>query len=397
MPTREVIEIVTRMVDEFSGKSKKITETINRMSNGVIKSTKVVEDFDQGLNTGRVIIDKTTKGLRRFNFAWLSIMFAGMALNRVFGGLIKSQFELWGVTDMFSATLSVVFIPLMSSLIDILFPIMEWFMNLPEPVQKAIGIFVLLATGIGILLTVIGSVMLAVQGFAALWPAISATALPTIGGIIAALAPFIAIIAIIVAVVIGMYLAWKTNFLGMKQTVENFVNAIKQSFGGLVDIFKGVLSILKGIFTGDFTLIKEGLVKIFKGLFDFIVGGFKAAFNLVVGVVKGALMIVYNIIKAIIDGIGWIVGKVGKLFGGTGEPAWKLPSFQMGGIMPETGLAYLHKGERITPANEVNSSPMMNITVNANVSSDYDVRRIADQLKQYFVNDYERLIQRRGI
>jgi hypothetical protein len=107
-------------------------------------------------------------------------------------------------------------------------------------------------------------------------------------------------------------------------------------------------------------------------------------------------MIIYNAIKVIIDGIGWIVGKIGGLFGGTGQPAWKMPSFQTGGIMPETGLAYLHKGERVTPANEVNNSPNMNITINANVSSDYDVRRIAEQIKQYWVSDFERLTQRRG-
>jgi hypothetical protein len=63
--------------------------------------------------------------------------------------------------------------------------------------------------------------------------------------------------------------------------------------------------------------------------------------------------------------------------------------------MPYTGLAMLHKGETITPAGQtINNSP---ITINATVSSDYDVRRLADQLSKYWTNDMERQSKGRGI
>ena len=105
-------------------------------------------------------------------------------------------------------------------------------------------------------------------------------------------------------------------------------------------------------------------------------------------------MIVYNLIKVIIDGIGWLVGKVGGFLGiGGGGPAWKMPSFQTGGIMPYTGVAYLHKGEKITPAGESSSTTNIspNITINATVSSDYDVRKMATLINQYISREMQRV------
>ena len=48
------------------------------------------------------------------------------------------------------------------------------------------------------------------------------------------------------------------------------------------------------------------------------------------------------------------------------ERIWnELPlSFQHGGIMPYTGMAYLHKGEQIIPSNQ---TTMGNITININI------------------------------
>jgi len=74
--------------------------------------------------------------------------------------------------------------------------------------------------------------------------------------------------------------------------------------------------------------------------------------------------------------------------------------FQHGGIVPGSPVPILaHAGERITPANRVEAGGggVQNVTINATISNDYDVRRLADQLKRYWVTDFERVSQGRSI
>ena len=47
-----------------------------------------------------------------------------------------------------------------------------------------------------------------------------------------------------------------------------------------------------------------------------------------------------------------------------------IPEFQSGGIMPQDGLAYLHKGEQITPAASViNNDQGVNVNFSGNVTN----------------------------
>ena len=149
---RETITIVTKMVDLISGTTKKINESIESMAGGVQKSTKVIQTMNQGLVTEQKEITKTTKGLKQFKMEYLGIMFAGMAIYRTFGGLIRKQMELFGVSEMLSASWTVVLLPVMERLSDILYPLLEAFMDLPEGVKLAIGIFVILVAVIGLIL-----------------------------------------------------------------------------------------------------------------------------------------------------------------------------------------------------------------------------------------------------
>lgn len=382
------LSVNTAMVSKIMNKQGLI---FDKTGNVTDKAGRRIRNVNKTMDSGKI----AAKG---FNFAWLSVMFAGMAIYRVFGGIIRQQLQLWGLMEGFGAMITVVMLPVMEMLSDILWPIIDYFMNLPEPVQKVIGMFILLAAAIGLILMVLGQVML---GFIGIVLLMGSTAGPVImgviSGIVASLGLILLVIALIIAIGVGMYLAWKSNFLGMKEVVQFFIDSIKQWFGGIISIVKGVMDIVKGIFTGDFTLVKEGIIKIFTGLWNFLLGGWKASMAAVAMIVIGALKIVYGLIKVIIDGIGWVVGKAGKLLGFSGEPAWTMPSFQTGGVMPYTGMAYLHKGETITPANQTTNNSSPNITINANISNDYDVRRLADELKRYWTTDFERISKGRSI
>ena len=393
---KEVITIVTEMVDLVSGKTKKMTESIESLGGGVQKSTKQIGTMNGAIFNQQKTVTKTTKGLRKFKFEWLGVMFAGMALYRVFGGLIKAQMDLFGISEMLSATWMIVLLPVMEWLADLLYPILGYFMDLPTPVKILIGAFVLLAAVVGLFLMVIGQVMLGVASIVMAWPILGVIA-TAIGGVIAgSLGIIIAVIAVVVAFVIGMYLAWKSNFLGMKKTVSDFVNAVKGIFTGIVKVFKGVMNIVKGLFTGDFELIKKGIVQIFVGLGGILMNLFWAIGAGITAIFKGALMIVYNMVKAVIDGIIWVAGKVSKFFGG-GDISFRMPSLQKGGIIPETGPYFLHKNETVVPAGDKAGGFSPTININATVSSSIDMRRLAEEINRTMSQGYSNLSLRRGV
>ena len=380
---------------------RQFTRFLSQNNLEVIKGVGVYDRLSQSIMTQGQAVKQASIQLRRFKFEWLSIMFAGMALDRTFGNLVRSQLELFGVTDLMSSAWTIVLLPVMEKITPILYKLIDAFMNLSPGLQEAIGWIVLFGAGLGKIFSVVGQMMLFLMGLKALLPAAFAGGVPAIKILTTAIlgisSTFLLVAGIVLLVLAGMYLAWKNNFLNMKNTVQNFIEGFKQLFHGIIEIIKGILMIIKGIFTGDFELIKDGIVRIFKGLWDTLIGGFKAAFNLIVAVIKGALMIVYNIIKVIIDAVIWLINAIGKVAGSKKKIInWNMPSFKEGGIMPYTGVAFLHAGERIIPRNEVNNGTVMfspSVTINAEIKSDYDVRKLASELNQYWARDLERALK----
>jgi hypothetical protein len=272
--------------------------------------------------------------------------------------------------------------------------------------------FVILAAALGVLFTVLGMFgTFAVGGFkiiagavSGLWGVLSGfvswvgTALGVSFG--AAFAIIAAVIVAIIALVVGAIAAWKNNFLGFRDAVIGIWNAIKQIIQGFVQFFVGIWDIISGIFTLNwdkikkgFNLMGEGIQNVFRGIANFIIN----IINALVGLILSAL-------AQIIRPIQWIW----NLIPGHKDVTWYqdlmalgagkglIPTFQAGGVMPYTGLAMVHAGETITPAGQnINNAPIFNIT--ANVSNDYDVRRLADQLSKYWTTDFERITKSRGM
>lgn len=106
------------------------------------------------------------------------------------------------------------------------------------------------------------------------------------------------------------------------------------------------------------------------------------------GIVAVFKAIVFQIkwpINQIITGINLILTAFGKIPGA--KKIGLIPSFQTGGIMPYDGIAYLHKGERVTPSASVtnNNTPTINfygnITNTSNASLDAIGQRIGRQIQ----------------
>lgn len=399
----ERITIITEMIDKATGKLRKVSETTKELSRTQAKSVEITRKLDEKTNRMNITTRKTTTGLKTFNFAWLSVMFAGMALNRVFGGLIRSQLELFGITELFAATLTLVMLPIMETLLPLFLKLSEIFINLPEGVKLSIGVFIILGFIFGTILLILGQLALAIGGFMLLWPRLGTVASAVTGALAGSLGIILAIIAVIVIVAIGMFLAWKNNFLGMKQVVDNFISGIKQQFNGLIQIVNGILSIIKGIFLGDFELIKEGIMSILTGLWNFTIGGFKAVGNFILGVFIGIIQIIFNLIKIIAD--AWnkffdIFERFGGLPGRNLFAPPKLPGFQHGGIVPGrlgTPVPIIaHAGERIIPTNRAGSGG--GVTINQTITvSGSNAKEFEDIIKRNnlkLTEDIRRLSQR---
>ena len=259
-----------------------------------------------------------THGMRRFRMEALGVMFFGMSMVGMFKKLFAPISEAFGITELFSLLLTVLLLPIMIAIFPWILKFIMFFMKLPEGVKMAIGIFIILVGIFGAIMMVIGMVTLGLGSMILLWPIIAGAATGAIAAISAIFWPLIAVIAIVIAIIIGMKLAWDENFLGMRQIIDWFISGFKDLFSGLIMFFKGLWMIIKGLFTGDWELIWEGVQKVFKGAIKAIWGLIKMLVTGIAAIMVGIIKIVVNIITAIVGLWMNLPGKIWDAIKGVG-------------------------------------------------------------------------------
>lgn len=115
----------------------------------------------------------------------------------------------------------------------------QWFASLPTPVKTGIIAFLALIAVLAPLIGVISSVISLVT--------VVGPALASIG---AAIAPVLPIILAVVAVVALLYLAWKTNFGGMRDVINAFVSIAK-------NLWQAFLAFMRGDTTAAFGYLRQ--------------------------------------------------------------------------------------------------------------------------------------------
>lgn len=126
----------------------------DKMGNITDHAGRSVENLNSQMRKG----EAATRG---FKMQWLGVMFAGMAVQRIFGGIIGAQMQLFGITELFSSMWTVIMLPIMEALLPIFIKIAEWMMNLSDTSKKVIGTFILLGLVFGTILAVVGALALA--------------------------------------------------------------------------------------------------------------------------------------------------------------------------------------------------------------------------------------------
>jgi len=251
-----------------------------------------------------------THGMRGFRMEALGVMFFGMMMQKMFMGLLQPVMEAFGVFDIFRIMLLTLFLPVMEAIFPFLLKIMDWFMNLPESVKKAIGIFVILGAIFGTMILVLGQFALGIGSLIQFFP-IFGVAIKAVGTFLVGLsATALAVIAAIVAVIIGMYFAWKENFMGMRKVVSDLWGGIKKIFGGIYDFITGIVKLIVAIFKGDWDGAAEAVKKIFVGLGEFLVGIMEVTVNLIVAIAIGIIRVFKFVVDRVVGFFKWLYNKI---------------------------------------------------------------------------------------
>jgi hypothetical protein len=215
-------------------------------------------------------IRNMTHGMRGFRMELLSVMFFTQQLAQGMWGLLQPAMDTVGIFDILTAMWEILFLPVAMALLDILMPIFDWFTSLPEGVQMAIGVLVLIAA---VVFTVIGALAALGLGLGGL--IIALPLLIALFGVVAAVIGIIAVpILIIIALLIIFYIAWKNNTEGINKALQGLWDVFDSIFGGIIKIVQGVIEFFQAIFSGDTNKAFEALKKIAKGAIDLIIGWF---------------------------------------------------------------------------------------------------------------------------
>lgn len=175
-------------------------------------------------------------GMRGFKMELLSVMFFGMALQRMFMGLLQPALQVSGVFDIWGATMQILFLPTAMMVLGWVMSLMEWVGSLTKEQQGLINKLVQVGAVLSTLLMIIGTTGLGIGGLIIAFSSWGKALTWLKGGIIK-FAKFlftnpigIALLLIVGAIVLVRY-AWKNNLGRIRQNFAEFVLYLYKKMG----------------------------------------------------------------------------------------------------------------------------------------------------------------------
>jgi len=393
-----------------------------------------------------------THGMRGFRMELLSVMFFGMALNRMFMGLIGPSLKATGVFSLMEAYLTATFLPTAEKVTGIIADWGDKFASLPEGIREPLGDFMLFAAIMGSILTLIGLVGLGLGGLINFFgPLVGinsvAEAWAAFGGVVGTVTGAIRgiISGPLIAAIILLYGAWIHNSEGISRALGELWSVFEDIFGNIIGIIGDVVGFIDAIFRGDANRAFEYLKSIAKRVIGIIITVFTKLPGAIFGVfyeiewgigkfvvtVVGTLyelgvkilsslargiISAYGTIKEAIRGIPFIgpiiaggldivegIGRgvasaIGCAIGGITSFVRGIIPFQHGGIVTAPTLAMVGEAgpEAIVPlekANKVGATYNFNSTfnINATIANDMDVDELARRIDEKLATQYRRV------
>ena len=258
----------------------------------------------------------------------------------------------------------------MPKLVAAVTSLVNWFTNLPGPVQTGILIFLGLFAALGPVLVVLGSLITVVGTLTAAFAAdgfIIATLIPAIAAIGG---PMLIVIAIVAALAIAIYTHWHQ----------------------IIDWTSDMMLTIGGLWTKGWQAMSDFLT----GLLNDLKSAVQGAMNFIMGLINGVLGAI-NSVRSAASSIGGAVSGAAGAFGGA--IGGVIHAFASGGIVTGPTLAMVGEAgpEAIIPLSAFAGGSslagaggiggggiVVNITGN-NISSQMDLRNIAQAVSQEIV------------
>ena len=361
-----------KISDNYGLSMMQLNAAMGRAGTKISESGKIIQDV--GCKTSKMSrAMQTTRraSIRPFRGDLLSLMFIGQGVAAMFGGMINPVLKLSGVFDVWRATLISVLGPVLFPLAEILISLMSKFMNLPEPVKKVIGVFVLIGFAIGKVVAILAPLAL-------LWTAIHGT----LAGFGTALGWVAGIVVGLITIGYGAYKMWQSFSDVMVSATERV---------------KTFLSGLKWLAVG---------IAVIAGTIALLISGPAALVAAIVGVVSVAVAAIAHFFQILEDkwqifskmwaGVKQFGSSVKGFFGFGNSGSSSIPKLAAGGIVRRPTLAMIgEKGpEAVVPLSGggagMNFSPTININ-NPNISSGMDIDRIARDVTARMYSELKRL------
>jgi tape measure domain-containing protein len=134
-------------------------------------------------------------------------------------------------------------------------------------------------------------------------------------------------------------------------------NAILPAIHGIADLamwlWNNAIKPTFGFISSAAGVVADAIRKAFGAIGGFISSAFSGA----AGIVKGALNGVISLVNNAIGGVNSIINTLNKVPGVSFPHVPSIPHLDVGGDVLTTGLAVIHKGERVTPAAQVARLP----------------------------------------
>lgn len=233
--------------------------------------------------------------------------------------------------------------PILTTVIEGVTQILDWFNSLDEGTQNFIAGTVIMAAALIPLISgfsQFGGSIMQILGLLATWP----LRMDEVVGYIIANP-----IALVIAAIVGLVALFATKgdeIQAMLQKVTNFLNDIfatdfKEIFGpvlgntlnafflnlqniwnAVMQILNGVIDFVRGVFTGDWERAWSGIVQIFDGIFSGI-------YALAVAPINGII----SLVNAAIDSINWLIAGINKIPGVNLGSIGNIPMLADGGTL----------------------------------------------------------------
>ena len=238
-----VIEVMTEKADkikEVGGKLQGLGDRAEETQDRMEDFGNFTRDSQEAANEA---VEETTNSFMELTGQGLALLFAGRFLSKVFGSLASSMFDLLGVNDMLSATMTAILIPAFVALAPFLFQIMEAFIEMDDNLKMIIGAMVAAAAVIAPIIMILGQLTAAAAAFG-----ISVAALS--GIIIAAVAA--------VGLIIGALLL-----------LERKTGVVSDLFEMLVDNLTDWISFISNVFAGEWEAAWDDITNILERTLGF--------------------------------------------------------------------------------------------------------------------------------